>query len=154
MRLANVAGRSTIISEEGLIDVQTASNGAFSSSVDKAINNLDALKKWYYDTDPAPTTVATLDEVMNRADLGPVIENPSQVFAIGLNYRTHAEEMNLILPTRPMVFTKFQSSITGANSTFRIPSETTDWEAELVVVFGKRARNVSVQDALRFVAGY
>ena len=154
MRLANVAGRTTIISEEGLIDVQTASNGAFSSSVDKAINNLDALKKWFYDTDPAPTTVATLEEIMSRNDLGPVIETPSQIFAIGLNYRTHAEEIKLVLPTRPMVFTKFPSSITGANSTFKIPSETTDWEAELVIVFGKRVRNISVEDALSCVAGY
>ena len=62
--------------------------------------------------------------------------------------------MKLVLPTRPMVFTKFPSSITGANSTFKIPSETTDWEAELVIVFGKRVRNISVEDALSCVAGY
>jgi len=154
MRIANLNHRSSIITTEGIVDVQTASNGAFSSSIDKLINNIEPLIKWFNDTAPAPTTIATLEEIMSRNDIGPVIENPSQIFAIGLNYRQHAEEMNLVLPTRPMVFTKFPSSITGANSSFKIPSETTDWEAELVIVFGKRVRNISVEDALSCVAGY
>lgn len=79
---------------------------------------------------------------------------PSQVFAVGLNYRKHAHEMNLQLPSRPMIFTKFPSCIGNPNTSINIPGETTDWEAELVVVIGRTGRNVSVVDAPHFVAGY
>jgi 2-keto-4-pentenoate hydratase/2-oxohepta-3-ene-1,7-dioic acid hydratase in catechol pathway len=62
--------------------------------------------------------------------------------------------MGLTLPTKPMVFTKFSSSVAGANASFPIPSARTDWESELVVVIGKRGRNVKVENALEYVAGY
>lgn len=82
------------------------------------------------------------------------LPSPSQVFAVGLNYRRHAIEMNLQLPTRPMIFTKFPSSIGSPNATVAIPGPTTDWEAELVVVIGRAGRNISVSDAKSYVAGY
>jgi 2-keto-4-pentenoate hydratase/2-oxohepta-3-ene-1,7-dioic acid hydratase in catechol pathway len=83
-----------------------------------------------------------------------VVTRPQQVFAVGLNYRHHAAEMHLALPKVPMIFTKFVSSLCGPNDELPVPSETTDFEAELVVVVGQTARDVSVKDALTLVAGY
>ncbi|MFZ1061941.1 MAG: fumarylacetoacetate hydrolase family protein, partial [Acidimicrobiales bacterium] len=60
----------------------------------------------------------------------------------------------LTLPSKPMVFTKFPSSVAGANATFPVVSAKTDWEAELVVVVGTRIRHVNVEEALSCVAGY
>jgi 2,4-didehydro-3-deoxy-L-rhamnonate hydrolase len=75
------------------------------------------------------------------------------VFAIGLNYREHALESGLAIPTEPVVFTKFQSSLAGAQADVELPSEAVDYEVELVVVLGREAHGVSVADAWDFVAG-
>jgi 2-keto-4-pentenoate hydratase/2-oxohepta-3-ene-1,7-dioic acid hydratase in catechol pathway len=71
-------------------------------------------------------------------ELGPPVPHPPQVFAIGLNYRAHAEEGGLATPESPMVFTKFPSSITGPNGEISLPPGAVDDEAELVVVIGRR----------------
>lgn len=154
MRLANYNGRATIVSDEGLIDVATASNGAFSASCEKCVHQIEKLQAWFESFQPTPTEIVDPEELFGSAKLGPVVSNPSQLFAIGLNYRHHADEMGLALPMKPMVFTKFQSSLCAPNSDLPIPSLTTDWEAELVVVFGKSGRDISVDDALSYVAGY
>ncbi len=155
MRLANLAGRATIVLDDGVIDVAQASNGAFSTSIDKCIAQLDLLKKWHQTARPAATdptnNAATL---VGDPRLGPVVIAPQQIFAIGLNYRKHAAEMGLTLPVQPMVFTKFVSALCGPNEVLPIPGPTTDFEAELVVVIGKTAREVAVADALSVVAGY
>jgi 2-keto-4-pentenoate hydratase/2-oxohepta-3-ene-1,7-dioic acid hydratase in catechol pathway len=154
MKLANLRGRATLVVDEGIIDVEKASNGRFSSRTDTLVGDLEELSAWFESAKPALSESISSAHVMRDPDLGPVISQPGQVFAIGLNYRTHALEMGLTLPTKPMVFTKFPSSVAGANATFPIVSPKTDWESELVVVFGKRGRHVTETDALRFVAGY
>ena len=154
MKLANLRGRATLVVDEGIIDVEKASNGRFSSRTDTLVGDLEELSAWFESAKPALSESISSAHVMRDPDLGPVISQPGQVFAIGLNYRTHALEMGLTLPTKPMVFTKFPSSVAGANATFPIVSPKTDWESELVVVFGKKGRHVTEADALRFVAGY
>jgi 2-keto-4-pentenoate hydratase/2-oxohepta-3-ene-1,7-dioic acid hydratase in catechol pathway len=154
MKLANLRGRATLVVDDGIIDVEKASNGRFSSRTDTLVGDLEELSAWFESAKPALSESISSAHVMRDPDLGPVISQPGQVFAIGLNYRTHALEMGLTLPTKPMVFTKFPSSVAGANATFPIVSPKTDWESELVVVFGKRGRHVTETDALRFVAGY
>jgi 2,4-diketo-3-deoxy-L-fuconate hydrolase len=154
MRLANLNGRATLVFDQGTIDVEKASGGRFSSETDTLVGQFDALREWLDQDKPDIVEFTTPDKLMRDPGLGPVINQPGQVFAIGLNYRTHAREMSLVLPTKPMVFTKFPSSVTGANSTFPIVSATTDWESELVVIFGKRGRHVPVDQALSYVAGY
>ena len=76
--------------------------------------------------------------------------------AIGLNYADHAAEANQPLPAEPIVFNKWISCLSGANDTVTIPrdSHKTDWEVELGVVIGTRARYVDEADALSHVAGY
>jgi 2,4-diketo-3-deoxy-L-fuconate hydrolase len=153
MRLANFDGRATIVLDHGIIDVATASNGAFSASIEKCLGQLDKLSAWYRSAQPAPSHEVAVEEFAKESRLGPVV-NPQQVFAIGLNYRQHAAESGLDVPTTPMVFTKFSSSICGPNAALPIPGTSTDYEAELVVVIGATLRDVNLGNALHDVAGY
>jgi 2,4-didehydro-3-deoxy-L-rhamnonate hydrolase len=154
MRIANLAGRATIVTDQGLIDVATQSNGAFSASVDKCVRHLDNLQTWFHTAEPEITEPTTPEELYGDARLGPVVTTPQQIFAVALNYRHHAEEMKLALPKQPTIFTKWASSLCGPNDVLPIPSETTDFEAELVVVLGATVREISLEDALTAVAGY
>lgn len=154
MRLADLDGRATIVTDGGLIDIATSSNGAFSTSIDKCLAQMETLGAWFSSARPRPTEPTTAAELIGDARLGPVIVNSSQVFAIGLNYRQHAAESGLAVPSEPMVFTKFSSAICGPNASLGVPGPMTDWEAELVVVMGSRTRHVSVEDALSKVGGY
>jgi 2-keto-4-pentenoate hydratase/2-oxohepta-3-ene-1,7-dioic acid hydratase in catechol pathway len=89
------------------------------------------------------------------ARLAPVA--PRKVVAIGLNYLDHIRESGLDTPDRPIVFAKFPSSVIGADEPIRIPVDVTervDWEVELAVVIGRRARDVSAGSALEHVYGY
>ena len=96
-----------------------------------------------------PSGAAPIDELR----LGPPVPRPPQVFAIGLNYRAHAEESGMDIPTVPATFTKFPASITGPFSEVEIPAPTTDWEVELVVVIGRRADRVGEAEAWSHIAG-
>jgi 2-keto-4-pentenoate hydratase/2-oxohepta-3-ene-1,7-dioic acid hydratase in catechol pathway len=75
---------------------------------------------------------------------------------IGLNYAEHAAETGAQLPTEPVLFMKATSAISGPNDDIRIPrgSTQTDWEVELGIIIGERAKYVSEADALNYVAGY
>jgi 2-keto-4-pentenoate hydratase/2-oxohepta-3-ene-1,7-dioic acid hydratase in catechol pathway len=82
---------------------------------------------------------------------------PGKIVAIGRNYADHAAETGSKLPEKPLVFAKFSSSIIGPNEPILWSTEITeqvDWEGELAVVIGKRARNVAEADALNYVYGY
>ena len=84
------------------------------------------------------------------------IPNPPQFVGIGLNYRAHAAESGAPIPSSPMSFPFFNSSIIGPGDPVRLPPFTgeVDWEVELAVVIGKEARNVAAAEALDCVAGY
>jgi 2,4-diketo-3-deoxy-L-fuconate hydrolase len=79
-----------------------------------------------------------------------------KIVAIGLNYRDHAIESNLPIPSEPVMFSKAVSSLTGPNDFVMLPEGSThsDWEVELGFIVGKTARYVSEADALSHVAGY
>lgn len=96
------------------------------------------------------------EKVSNDVRLGEPVKKPGKIICIGLNYRKHAAESGMAVPTEPVVFFKATSSIIGPNDTIVIPknSEKTDWEVELAVVIGKRANYVSEEEALDHVAGY
>ena len=88
--------------------------------------------------------------------IGACVGAVGKLIAIGLNYADHAAEANMALPEEPIVFFKATSSICGPNDAVEIPrgSTKTDWEVELGVVIGTRAKYVSEADALSHVAGY
>lgn len=88
--------------------------------------------------------------------LRPVVPSPQKIVCVGLNYRSHVSETNREMPTYPVLFTKFATSLIGANDPILVPAESTqvDYEAELAVVIGRTARRVRPEDALGVVGGY
>jgi 2-keto-4-pentenoate hydratase/2-oxohepta-3-ene-1,7-dioic acid hydratase in catechol pathway len=84
------------------------------------------------------------------------VANVGKFIAIGLNYTDHAEESGMPIPAEPVVFMKANSCVQGPNDDIMLPkgSVKTDWEVELGIVIGTKARYVSQKEALNFVAGY
>jgi 2,4-diketo-3-deoxy-L-fuconate hydrolase len=99
---------------------------------------------------------AKLPLVRGTPRFGCPVANVGKFIAIGLNYADHAAESNQPIPKEPIVFTKATSCIQGPDDAVMLPkgSVKSDWEVELGVVIGARARYVSRKDALAFVAGY
>jgi 2-keto-4-pentenoate hydratase/2-oxohepta-3-ene-1,7-dioic acid hydratase in catechol pathway len=90
------------------------------------------------------------------ADYAPLVPRPSKVVCVGLNYRTHIQEMGRDLPEFPTLFAKFADTLTGANDDIVKPAETGkwDWEAELAVVIGAPARRAAGAQAEAAIAGF
>ena len=88
--------------------------------------------------------------------LGPCVAGTTKFICIGLNYADHAAESGMAVPLEPVIFMKANSAICGPNDPIIIPrgSEKTDWEVELAVIIGTRAKYVSEADAMAHVAGY
>ena len=147
MRIANLAGRLALLTDAGAVDVQRASAGRFDADPQSVYTRWDEFSAWA--TDAPVAEAAAFDD----ATLVAPAPRPTQVFGIGLNYRDHAAEAGLDLPTSPPVFTKFASSLTGPQGQIVLPGTTVDWEVELVVVIGRPARNVTVADGWDHVAG-
>lgn len=129
---------------------------------------------------PYPSTVketltidsALFDEVLEAAAIavqspgalavssvhrGPAIPDPGKIICLGLNYKDHAMEANLALPSAPVLFAKYRNSLIGPYDDIVVPAAATaavDYEAELVVVIGRHASRVSEGDALEYVGGY
>lgn len=98
----------------------------------------------------------SLPLVRGTPRIGPCVANPQKFIAIGLNYSDHAAESNLPVPPEPVLFTKHVSCISGPDDDVTIPpkSKKSDWEVELGVIIGTRAKNIKKKDALAHVAGY
>jgi acylpyruvate hydrolase len=91
-----------------------------------------------------------------EATLHAPITDPQKIVCLGLNYRDHAEETGQEIPTAPMWFAKFANSLIGSGADVVLPDaypEYVDYEAELALVIGRRAKNVSAADALDHIAG-
>jgi 2-keto-4-pentenoate hydratase/2-oxohepta-3-ene-1,7-dioic acid hydratase in catechol pathway len=93
---------------------------------------------------------------LGEARLHAPVARPQKVIGIGLNYEDHAAETGAEIPEKPIVFAKFSNSVIGPGEAIRIPpiTEQADYEAELAVIIGKAARNVSESEALDYVFGY
>jgi 2-keto-4-pentenoate hydratase/2-oxohepta-3-ene-1,7-dioic acid hydratase in catechol pathway len=98
----------------------------------------------------------SLPKVSGRARLGPCVVRPMNFIAIGLNYSDHANEVGMPIPKEPIVFIKASSSFCGPNDDVQVPrgSKKLDWEVELGIVIGTKARYVTEDKALAHVAGY
>ena len=99
---------------------------------------------------------ATAARVPAGERLGPPIARPSKIVCIGLNYADHARETGAKIPDEPIIFFKATTALCGPDDDLVLPrgSVKTDWEVELAVVIGRRARYVAREDALAHVAGY
>jgi len=94
--------------------------------------------------------------VKGKKRFGPPVSRVGKFIAIGLNYADHAAESNMPIPKEPIVFMKSTTCIQGPDDNVMLPkgSKKTDWEVELGIVIGTRARYVSQKDAFNYVAGY
>lgn len=147
MKIANLAGRAVFLSDDGAVDIESASAGAFGPGLSTIYDAWDDFVAWAPGADLSSSRSYDLD------DLGPAVPAPSQVFAIGLNYSDHAKESNLAEPTELVVFTKFASSLAGPTAEVPLTSETVDYETELVVVIGREAHHIDEASAWDYVAG-
>ena len=84
------------------------------------------------------------------------VPRPAKLICIGLNYRDHAAESNMPIPERPVVFSKFSTAVIAPGEAVVVPatSQQVDYEAELAVVIGRRAKKVSREQAYNYVLGY
>ena len=146
-KLVSNSGRSIFIKYDKYYDVNTISNGDISSNSVEALSDTEKLSQLYIN----------LSDYEPCGDIGdinldpPII--PTNVFAVGLNYKKHAEESNLEIPPFPMIFTKHSTCISGPKSDICMKSDMVDYEAELVFVIGKGGKDISKEDAWDHVAG-
>lgn len=151
MRLANLAGRATVVVAGRAVDVERASGGALSSDpmMLSDLANHDALRVLAAQVNPADWPV--LDE----AQLGAPVPRPPKGFGVALNYRTHALESGRDLPTEPHLFGKMENCVCGPFDEVVLPTGLghIDYEAELVIVFGRTCRKADRDDAWSFLAG-
>jgi 2-keto-4-pentenoate hydratase/2-oxohepta-3-ene-1,7-dioic acid hydratase in catechol pathway len=103
------------------------------------------------DVDPS-----RLPAVAQPVRYAPIVADIGKLICVGLNYSDHAAESGMAVPAEPVLFAKATSSIIGCNDAVVLPRDSvkSDWEVELGVVIGKRARYVDEADALDYVAGY
>ena len=130
-------------------------------------NNYRDLSNFIHDLNPESLNFETLNKIkeIKIQDLpiiskdhriGACVNNPSKFIGIGLNFKDHALEQNLPIPTEPIIFSKFTNCICGPNDDIQIPKNSmhTDWEVELGFVIGKKAKYVSEENALDHVLGF
>ena len=130
-------------------------------------NKIRDLSKVVNDFNPESLNFETLDKIkkvdLNSLEIiesnkriGSCVTKPANFFAIGLNYKAHADETNSDAPKEPIVFNKSPNCIVGPNDNIIIPkySKSLDHEVEIAMVIGKKARYVKEAEAQNFVLGY
>lgn len=145
--------RLGIVQENSVIDLTRASGGHLPADMLTFLQQGEAALDLARQLEHSAAPDAALTEVKLLAP----IANPSKVVAIGLNYMDHCREQKVEPPKAPLIFTKFSTSIIGPGETIRWDPALTkqvDFEAELAVVIGRTARNVTEAEALDYVAGY
>jgi 2,4-diketo-3-deoxy-L-fuconate hydrolase len=148
MRIASDAGRLTLMTGARMgVDVQTESGGQFGADPQAVYDRWDEFRQW------AATVDAGAARPVEPSTLGLPTPSPRQVFAVGANYADHIGETGRETPKDLAIFTKFPSCLTGPFDPVAIPSEKVDFEAELVVVIGRRTEQVSAAQAWSRVAG-
>ena len=146
MKLANCGGRAVLVLDGATTDVEEASRGRFGP------DPMHLYEDWPAFADFA-AGVTTGAAPLVEGELRCPVPAPRQVFAIGLNYRSHAEESGMAVPSVPATFTKFPASLAGPFDDVELVGGTVDWEVELVAVIGTRADRVDEADAWSHIAG-
>lgn len=146
--LANVAGRAALVRDGKYFDVARVSEGTLGSDPMDIVGKGDQLSVLNSQLD-----AHTADGTIAGASLDAPIPRPSKVFGIGLNYSDHAAEGGLDVPDNPLVFAKFPNCITGPFSDVELRSDRCDYEGEVVVVIGRRAKDVEPSEAWNYIFG-
>jgi len=146
-RLATRGGRAVLVKDSGVYDLEKHGGGRFSADPMQALAGFRDLHS------VAAALPGTADSAFAVAELDACVPRPQKVFGIGLNYRSHAAESGMEIPPKPLVFCKFANCICGPAADVILFGPTTDWEAELVVVMGTRARDIPAAQAWDHIAG-
>jgi 2-keto-4-pentenoate hydratase/2-oxohepta-3-ene-1,7-dioic acid hydratase in catechol pathway len=146
MKLANVQGRAALVFDDAIADIAKTSGGRFGPDPMHVFDNWTAFVDFAHG-------VTAGDAPLIETQLRCPVPNPRQVFAIGINYRSHAEESGMAVPEVPATFTKFPASLAGPFDDVELVGDTVDWEVELVAVIGTCADRVAEADAWQYVAG-
>ncbi|MBP2649395.1 MAG: Ureidoglycolate lyase [Firmicutes bacterium] len=148
--------RLGIKTEQGVVDVEQAA----------ALHSLEAPITMEQVVAAGETGQAKLAQILNnkaqtihekKLVYAPCVTNPEKILCVGLNYLSHREECDEVdLPPFPILFSKFNNALAAHNQTIKLPNkaEKVDYEAELVIVIGKEAINVSKEDAPAYIFGY
>ena len=146
--------------ERGILDVQAAAHALHMHApvtLDEMLQEGSAasLEKLIQAAQKSHHAKLFLDE--SKVTHGLLFQNPGKIICVGLNYREHAAEANEAVPRVPILFNKYNNALNSHNCTIKLPTAVStkfDYEVELLAVIGKRASNVSKEDALNYVAGY
>ena len=145
MRLATIrtdtGTRAVKVEADQLVDLGANDLGAFLAAPD-----------WREQAEGAQGTTYPLESAV----FAPLVPQPSKVVCVGLNYKTHIQEMGRELPEYPTLFSKFADTLIGATDDIQRPAETEafDWEVELAVVIGSAIRRAATADAENAIAGF
>ncbi|WP_217596011.1 fumarylacetoacetate hydrolase family protein [Cohnella sp. GbtcB17] len=149
------------IAEGAVLDV-TEARGAMSGGADAAVPATvgDAIEG-------GPEAIAALRALAERAEsayvlreeelvFAPCVPKPGKIVCVGLNYRKHAEETNAPIPQSPILFSKYGNALAAHREDIPLPavSDQVDYEAELAIVIGRKAKDVAREEALDYVFGY
>ena len=147
-KLGNVNNKAALIFKNEYYELSKISNGELANDMSDVLHSIDTIENLYSKIEELKPS-GSLDDVK----LGPPITNSNNCFAVGLNYRNHAEESGMEIPPFPMIFTKHTTCICGPYDDIEMRSDIVDYEAELVAVIGKDGKNISVDEAWSHVAG-
>jgi len=150
--LASLGGRAHLVDLEQTraVDLEHASNGRFSADPMAAYGRWDELR----DFARLVQISGNVEAVLVRPDLlDSPVPRPSQLVAVGLNYRKHTIEFGAPIPTTPVTFTKFPSAINSPCGDVTLVGATCDWEAEMVLVVGRGGRGIPQIEAWDAIAG-
>lgn len=149
MRIAVSQGRLGFVIDNRFVDVERVTNGRMT------IDPQDVYVRWADLKAEAETATVDIDAPsIDDVPLDCPTPATKQIFGVGLNYRDHAAEAGMELPTVPMVFAKFASCLSGPSDVLAIGAETVDWEVELVAVVGRKGWQVPESDAWDYIAGF
>lgn len=148
MRFAVIANRPVIVDSDSAFDVTELSEGRFGPDPLAVYEDWAAFREWA-DSVELPAQGEPFDPEVTDSP----VPLPRQIFGIGLNYREHQIESGLPAPDVPLVFTKFPTSVTGANGIIELPSGEVDWEVEAAIVIGVKGHRISAASAWDHVAG-
>ena len=147
-KLANIEGRAALVEGENYYDLETLSSGKFDKDTSNALNNLNGLSELSKDLSISEPT-----GLLRNVRIDAPISAPKNCYAVGLNYKNHAEEAGMDIPAVPMIFTKHTTCLVGPNATIEMRSDHVDYEAELVVVIGNTGKDIQKDKAWDHVAG-
>jgi 2-keto-4-pentenoate hydratase/2-oxohepta-3-ene-1,7-dioic acid hydratase in catechol pathway len=134
MRFGTIDGELVLVRDGLALNVARASGGRLPADPLAALTCWSEVLRWAHG--------AEFDDAVPAERFGAIVPRPRQVFAVGLNYRPHAQEAGFEVPAAPLVFTKFPSCISGPDTVVPLPPGKVDWEVEIVAVIGEGGRRI------------